>query len=413
MRTAMADALASVTKWWKSLKRHVYREERVKQQDIERARKLQQEKELSIKEAAYQVMAAAYNLASDYGRLPANARQVMYAARPLVLQLLDGRPCWKHSSYFTQHLLMDFIEESPSLTQNWDVVFDDRGHFEEPHTGMMIGLGTLKVRAYISGWDGRRKEEEDNLPALAHDYPTSGPRGRYKYALFVEKEGFNSLLEAAEIAERYDLAIMSTKGMSVTAARNLVEHLTTEGVTILVLHDFDKSGFSILHTLQSDTRRFQYTHTPNVIDLGLRLADVEAMQLESEPVEYGRGVDPRENLRQSGATEEECDFLVNSDTGDGWSGKRVELNAMTSPQLLEWLEAKLAEEGVEKVIPDQETLQKAFARAHKVKTAEEAMANADDGGPLPDDLAQQIREKQMKDPTLSWDEALWQIVQGD
>jgi hypothetical protein len=38
-----------------------------------------------------------------------------------------------------------------------------------------------------------------------------------------------SLDDAAQIAERYDLALMSTKGMSVTAARQLVEALLEQG----------------------------------------------------------------------------------------------------------------------------------------------------------------------------------------
>ena len=56
--------------------------------------------------------------------------------------------------------------------------------------------------------------------------------------------------------------------MSVTASRQLVEQLSQLGVTILVVHDFDKSGFEILDKFTSDTRRYHYTATPNVIDLG-------------------------------------------------------------------------------------------------------------------------------------------------
>jgi DNA topoisomerase VI subunit A len=103
---------------------------------------------------------------------------------------------------------------------------------------------------------------------------------------------------------------MSTKGMSVTAARQLVEKLSEQGVTILVCHDFDTSGFSILHTLQSDTRRYRFNTRPKVVDAELRLADVQAMDLQSEPVEYrSYKMDPRLNLRHCGATEE-CNFLV-------------------------------------------------------------------------------------------------------
>ena len=40
--------------------------------------------------------------------------------------------------------------------------------------------------------------------------------------LFIEKEGFDPILESAGIAKKFDIAIMSTKGMSVTAARLLL-----------------------------------------------------------------------------------------------------------------------------------------------------------------------------------------------
>ncbi len=42
-----------------------------------------------------------------------------------------------------------------------------------------------------------------------------------------------------------------------------------------MLRDFHKAGFSIPHTLRSDTRRYQFVDRPNVVDLGLRLTDVE------------------------------------------------------------------------------------------------------------------------------------------
>jgi integrase len=105
----------------------------------------------SVKEAAYQVMVQAYLIASGHGTYPANARQIMYAARPLVQELTHGK-CWKHSSYFTQTLLPDFLEQHPELTARWDVVFDARGHLFEPHTDYQLGLGTLEVRQYLQEW---------------------------------------------------------------------------------------------------------------------------------------------------------------------------------------------------------------------------------------------------------------------
>src|SRR5208337_3722763 len=90
------------------------------------------------------------------------------------------------------------------------------------------------------------------------------------------------LFKQVNLADRYDLAIMSTKGVSVTAARQLVDCMCAwHNIPLLVLHDFDVAGFTILGTLQRSTRRFSFSNNINVIDLGLRLDDAKG--LESEP----------------------------------------------------------------------------------------------------------------------------------
>src|SRR6516225_5629632 len=161
--------------------------------------------------------------------------------------------------------------------------------------------------------------------------------------LFLEKEGFGPLLEEVRLAERYDLAIMSTKGMSVTASRELVQELcATHDIPLLVLHDFDISGFTIFGTLRSSTRRFTYGRTFKVIDFGLRLADIEG--LEREDVYVSSTSKAAATLRRHGATKKEIEILA--------GGQRVELNALTSDALVALIERKLSENGIIKVIPD-------------------------------------------------------------
>ena len=71
---------------------------------------------------------------------------------------------------------------------------------------------------------------------------TSGPNGNFGAVLFVEKEGFDPLLKKAKIADKFDIAIMSTKGMSVTAARELADKMCHgHDIPLLLLHDFDKA----------------------------------------------------------------------------------------------------------------------------------------------------------------------------
>jgi len=74
---------------------------------------------ISIKEAARRVMSGAYRIASANGTLPANARQVMYAARGTILRLTGKDQLNDH--YFTQTLLPDFLEEHPEETANWAI----------------------------------------------------------------------------------------------------------------------------------------------------------------------------------------------------------------------------------------------------------------------------------------------------
>jgi DNA topoisomerase VI subunit B len=417
---ALRKCVRLTTREWKKLKHRADREGRLADKDFEEERRRRQRGgRQRIKEAAYEVMVPAYLHASDPGiygiagrRLPAEARQIMYAARPLVLELTGGE-AWKKSEYFTQHLLPDFVNEHPSLTADWDVVFGARGALEEPHTGRRVPLGTVEVRNYVADWHSDVPETLEPI-TLDSQCPTRGPGNRYRFALFVEKQGFDALLAAGTIAARYDLALMSTKGMSVTAARRLVEELSARGVTILVLRDFDKSGFSIVHTLRSNTRRYQFQTEPKVIDLGLRLEDARVLGLLSERVHYATKKDPRERLRECGAAREECDFLVQGGGPAHWWGERVELNAMTAAQFLEFLERKLRRAGVRKLVPEGKALRQAYRRAWRLQVIQDAV-DAAQAAPaaklrVPANLGSAIR-RQLQDSPLPWDQALQKFVQ--
>jgi Protein of unknown function C-terminus (DUF2399) len=419
---ALSLDLARLTAEFTKEKRHAYsyRTEYISQEQIAKLRKREAEAELKqlLKPVAYRVMEQAYMVASGNGTLPANARQIMYAARPLVLNITGGKS-WTKSSYFTQVLLPDYVNEHPDETEDWDVVYDARGHLAEPHVRYRLGIGTLEVRSYINSWHSNvSRRPYIELETL---YPTRGPANRFKFALFVEKEGFDHLLDRAQIANRYDIAIFSTKGVSNTAARRLVERLSDHGVTVLVAHDFDLAGLTITHTLGHDTRRYRFETEPNVLDIGLRLNDIKGMALQSEPVLIKQKKNPRDKFRgrdfnydEYDVTEEELQFLVEQQLETKlWQGKRVELNAMPAPQFIQWLESKLQQHGVEKVIPDDQTLEAAYRRAERIAKIQalidEAEQAKDDSIEIPDNLAERVQELFKTHPALSWDQALLQI----
>jgi DNA topoisomerase VI subunit B len=363
---------------------------------------------VTLKEAARQVMRRAYEKSSYDGHeyLPTKARQVMYAARPEILALTGKEAL--DDAYFTQTLLPDYIEANRDECKLWDIVWDARGSFVEPHTALEVPLGTLEVRSYL----GRRAVSVPIAISTSWHYPTIGPEHRFDTVLLIEKEGFTPLIKAARLAERFDLAIKSTKGMSVTAARQLLDRLCERGVKrVFVMHDFDIWGFSIFGTLGTSSRRYRFRNEVPLIDLGLRLTHVEAMDLQSEPVVVAGDWDKRAaTLRQHGATEDEIDYLRH---------RRVELNAMTSPQLVEFIEAQLTQHGVSKLIPDDDVIEKHARHVIEQELARDSFEKIRADfvekariAKLPADLRTRLETYLERNPQSSWDAALATVIVG-
>jgi hypothetical protein len=103
---------------------------------------------------------------------------------------------------------------------------------------------------------------------------------------------------------------------------------------------------------------------------------------------------------------------------------------LTGPDFIEFVTRKLEEHGVEKVIPDDETLAAAWTRAHLAIAINALIRSTwgnDDGAsyedaeeqrflqesPVPPaDLADRVRRELESDPIQSWDEALWSMAGG-
>jgi hypothetical protein len=135
------------------------------------------------------------------------------------------------------------------------------------------------------------------------------------------------------------------------------------------------------------------------------------MSLESEPVPF---VEPKEwakrrlTLERHGATSAEIQFLRT---------RRVELNAMTSPQLVAFLEQAFQQYGVEKLIAQPSVIEQ-HARyllaqrdlADLVKQQSQEIAARTASAMLPDDLRNRVLELLLSRPELPWDEAVSMII---
>jgi len=357
-------------------------------------------------DVARELIDKAYNEVSGDGALPAGQRPMFYAIREEFLER-TGRPLqWK---YFTSTLLRKHL--NLPHTENWKVTRDPRGTLIEPHTKLEIPVGTLKIDEYLldMGLD------VSDLPQLETAFPTCGPNNRYQALLYIEKEGWNPLLKAVKLADRFDIAIMSCKGQSVIAARKLIDEICHEqGIPLLVLHDFDKAGFSICQNLSAvswaaeEGKRVAY-HFQNeiqVMDLGLRLADVKRLNLKSERCRFTGDFDPDWKL-----TDEEKAFLR--------SNRRVELNAIIrAADFVAFVEGKLRGAGIkEKLIPNDAVLAEAYHRARLIvrlnALIEDAREEAeDDTAVVPKTLRKQLQKALTAAPAMAWDTALCDIVAG-
>jgi DNA topoisomerase VI subunit B len=405
----IAKVVESVTADWKRIR---VREERDNRKAMNRHEAFARAAKVSVKEAAWQVMRDAYLKASGSVGM-ATARQVFYQARGPI-QEITGKT-GLDSQYFSQTLLPEYQREHPKETADWDVLYDARGDFYEPHTGKSVPLGTLEVRGYLQRATWRGVAGIRNCLSFDLGKQDCGPRELFGALLYIEKQGFDELFRKVQLAERFDIGILSAKGQSVTACRHLADELCgTYGIPLLVLHDFDLAGLNILHTLCNDTRRYAFKNEFEVIDFGLRLEDAKAWGLDSERVCYGRNKngeakDPRDRLPVVGATEEEAKFLCSEKTGAGWCGRRVELNALTSDNLVECVESKLTAAGIQKVIPNQEALEKAYRRALQDKLINERMdaiakATGDlaSKAKLPANLDRAVRKLLKSNPAQPW-----------
>jgi hypothetical protein len=360
-------------------------------------------------DVAARIIPKAYAKVSDNGRLPASQRQLYYACRD-EFQKLTGRTL--DYKYFAQVLLRKFLQRPETL--HWKVTRDARGTLIEPHTSKHVPVGTLQIDDYLE----KCGNPDDDLDLeFETDYPTAGPDNRYQALLYIEKEGFNELFKAVKLAERFDIAIMSCKGQSVIAARKLVDELCgASGIPLLILHDFDKYGFDICRCLtevswdaEEDGRvAYEFQNDINAIDIGLRLSDVEEWKLVPEFCSLPRNCSMPDNV-----TAEEEAYLR--------GGRRVELNAFTSPDFVKFVEEKLRGAGIEqKYIPDDDALLDAFRRANLIaklntiveESRDEAESDAD-AMTLPKGLRSKIAKALKEKPEKPWDEVLYDIVRKE
>jgi hypothetical protein len=214
---------------------------------------------------------------------------------------------------------------------------DPRGVLYHPHLHELIPLGTRAV-------DGYKR-----------------PAWMFNKALYIEKEGSLSILCQDRWPERHDCALLTSKGQASRATKDVLDLLgeTTEELLFFCAHDADAAGTMIYQALQ-DATAARPARKVKILDLGLQPWEGIAMGLPVEPVKYKR--------RQPVAR-----YVHDRDDGEKWvewlQHNRIELDAMTTPQLIAWLDRKMEEHGQGRLVPPAEVLAEHLEKQARAQVA--------------------------------------------
>jgi len=110
-------------------------------------------------------------------------------------------------------------------------------------------------------------------------------------------------------------------------------------------------------------------------------------------------------LAENSATDAEIEILLE---------ERVELNAMTSDELIEMIERKLEDYGIKKVIPDDDLLAETYQAFHRSQQLRQEFEKMKDEFKepkidVPEDLNEKVRAILDEHNDLRWDDAI-QVV---
>jgi len=244
--------------------------------------------------------------ASGNGKYRYSLRQLYYAVRPLLPEAtLDYK-------YFAT-VITEYEADHGELAGMYR---DPRGVLYHPHTGELIPIGTIAVEDY-------------QRPAFT-----------FHRILYIEKEGFFEILRQAKWPEKNDCALLSSKGFASRAVRDVLDLLVadeSEEIQIFCIHDADASGTLIYQALQEATRA-RPGRKVKIVNLGLEPWEAVAMGLEVEQFSAKKPPAVASYVRRYSDYDDDSD---GTDWVDWLRGQRVELNSMTSPAFLAWLDRKM------------------------------------------------------------------------
>jgi hypothetical protein len=278
------------------------------------------------------VLAHLADAIAEQGGMLFGERQLLYFLRPIVMnEIGEELKTGNFKKIITKY--ENDLGEIPKMYR------EARGSIYHPHRGDTLPLGTLTVQQY------------------------ERPFWTYNKLVYIEKEGAIEALKEMRWPERHDCCVISSKGFSTRAAKDLIDKLVEhdEPVEVFCVTDADAPGGMIYQTLQNETQA-RKARKIKIINLGLDPWEALAMGLEVENVEQGE---------DRKAVADHVRERTDRDWGEWLQTHRVELNAMSTPRLIAWLDEKMAAFGRSgKLIPPHEVLETDLAERIDSKVRE-------------------------------------------
>ena len=267
---------------------------------------------------------AAIAAASGDGVYRYSLRQLFYAVRPYILEDADTKEL--DYNYFAR-VITDYEASHGELPK---IYRDPRGTLYQPHIKRSTPIGTIAVEQY------------------------ERPAWTFNKILFCEKEGFFQVLHEIGWPERNDCALLSSKGFASRAVRDVLDLLgeTEEEIQFFSIHDADASG-TLIHQALTGSTTARAARKVKIINLGLDPWTAVNMQLQVETFSAKKKLPVAEYVKQH-------DRDNDTNWQDWLQTRRVELNAMTSPQFISWLDEKFSAYTTGKIIPPDAVLTDKF-----------------------------------------------------
>lgn len=313
------------------------------EQSGKKERKRNENKKISKKKLMLDYFMEGAKLATGDWQYTTTVRMVFYAVRKLITNIngitLNGK---KDFDNFTQSVATEMFDLKPDLQ---DIIyFERRGLYLDLESGKEMPIHTVQIKDFIKDLNDRAKCDVRVYEGI---YIPSKSKLIYPIELtvsailFVEKQGLLDIFKESKILDELNLGLICSQGFATRAMKTMIDDFISRGIKVYVLTDCDLAGQLIAERIAEGSSTYKDKLKVNYI--GLTHADARELDKISDAEEYN-STKSYINVLDKMTDDEKNFFLKEEVTINGvkhFKYRRVELNALTVPELLSFIRSKI------------------------------------------------------------------------